>query len=200
PAPAPATPTSARTTTSARPAPAGRSPTTSASSAPSASRSPSAASPNQTPTPTPARQPAPRPPDHSPTSPAGQRAGSAGAAARPAEVLFSGQALLPPLSSLTGPGPVSRSGHGGADRVRRCPQAGHAGHLDRPVNPLEGGAPARHDRVPAALQSARRPAGACGANQCANPTWATPAEAAILPWHQLAGAGARSERLITGTR
>jgi hypothetical protein len=27
-----------------------------------------------------------------------------------------------------------------------------------------------------------------------------PAEAAILPWHQLAGAGAPSERLITGTR
>jgi hypothetical protein len=62
--------TSARTTTSGRPAPAGRSPTTSASSAPSASKSPSAASPNQTLRAV--RQPAPRPPDPYPTSPAGR--------------------------------------------------------------------------------------------------------------------------------
>ena len=74
----------------------------------------------------------------------------------------SNEALLPPLSSLTGPGPVSRSGRGEAGRVRRCPQAGHAGHLDRPINPLGGGAPARRDGVPAALHSARRSAGACG--------------------------------------
>src|SRR6266700_6604835 len=78
--------TSARTTTNARPAPAGRSPTTSANSAPSASRSPSAASPN----PDQADQAAPRPPDHPPIT-GGPRAGSAGAAARPAKVPFSGQ-------------------------------------------------------------------------------------------------------------
>src|SRR6266700_2438902 len=85
--------TSARTTTNARPAPAGRSPTTSANSAPSASRSPSAASPN----PDQADQAAPRPPDHPPIT-GGPRAGSAGAAARPAKVPFSGQIYVNVIS------------------------------------------------------------------------------------------------------
>jgi transposase len=60
----------------------------------------SAVSPNQTPTP--ARRPAPTPPDHSPASPATRRAGSAGAAARPAEVPFSGQQIGPQLRLRTG--------------------------------------------------------------------------------------------------
>ena len=83
--PACGTRTSARTTTSGRPPPAARSPTTSARSKPSASKSPSPASP----TPTRTGQQAPRPPDpfaclrrrHKPPP---------AAAARPAEVLFSG--------------------------------------------------------------------------------------------------------------
>ena len=77
--------TSARTTTNGRPPPAARSPTTSARSKPSASKSPSPAYP----IPTRTDQQAPRPPDPSACLRRRHKPPRA-AAARPAEVLFSG--------------------------------------------------------------------------------------------------------------
>ena len=88
--PACATPTSARTTTNAAPTPAARSPTTSAISATSASKSPSAAAPNPNP---PGQETPQRPDPHRPDRPRPARwPGSA--AARPANLHFSGRQSL----------------------------------------------------------------------------------------------------------
>src|SRR5215472_13019598 len=76
------------TTTNSSATTTARSASSSASSAPSATKSPSAASPKPS---QPKHQAPPPPPDHLPSSPAGPRAGSAGAAARPADVHFSTQ-------------------------------------------------------------------------------------------------------------
>ena len=74
--------------------------TTSASSAPSASKSPSAASPALTPTP--ANQGTPRPPDPYRLTDPDRPRWPGSAAARPAEVHFSGQPLIPLARRRTG--------------------------------------------------------------------------------------------------
>jgi glyoxalase superfamily protein len=72
---------------------------------------------------------------------------------------------------LTGPGPVSRSRHGGADRVRRCPQrVAQDTSIDRSIR-WEKARLLDTMGYPAARHPARRSAGASGTNQRADPTW-----------------------------